>query len=112
LIFWRRRWHGLAGELFYRSKFWRTHIKAGTTLYAFLLVYHVNLVFASLDGFRGAISKANHTGLTVLRIYVVGYELFAGQGRASLLFDVGLIFVPEVAKSGKYWVGGSSSQGA
>ena len=57
----------------------------------------MDLLLTAVNRLGGALSEANHTGLALIRINVVRDQVFAGQSRAPLLFDVGLILISEVA---------------
>ena len=53
-------------------------------------------VLAADNRLGRAFLEANHTGLALLRVNMERDQLLAGEGRASLLLDVGLILISKV----------------
>ena len=70
----------------------------------------MNLVLATAYGLDRALPEANHTSLAFLRVDIIRDERFADIGRATFLFNVGQVFVPEVFQSGQYRIGGRGTQ--
>jgi hypothetical protein len=66
-----RRRHRLAGHFLHRTKARRASVKTRFAFYAFLLVNDMDLVFGSDNRLYRAFLKANHTGLTLLRVDIV-----------------------------------------
>jgi hypothetical protein len=72
----------------------------------------MNLILAAAYSLNGTIPEAKHTGLTLGRVYIVGYEWFADIGGATLIFNMGQIFVPEILEGGQHGVGSRGAQRA
>ena len=91
----------------HRTKARGANFKASSALCAFLLVNDMDLFLAAVNRLDRALPKADHTGLALIRVNMVRDQLFAGQRRASLLLDVGLILISEIAHRAKKRVRGT-----
>ena len=87
-----------------------TGIEADAALDAFFLENLVNYLFRALDGFRRTLDAAQLAAIAVGFVYPVSDQGLADLGRAFLVPDVGLIFIPEVPDGGEHGVGGRTSQ--
>ena len=75
LFFRNRRRNGLAGDHLHRAKARGAHFIAGSAFNAFVLVNDMDFVLAAFNRLNRASPEADHTGLALIRINMVGDNL-------------------------------------
>ena len=104
-------WNLRAGKLDHGAKLRWADLKASAAFDAFALINGMDKVLTADDRLSWATPKAEHAGLTLVWLDVIGYQWLTDQSRATLLLNMGLILVPEVTKGGKHRVGSGCAQG-
>ena len=88
----------------YRFKL--AYLKTGPALDAFSLIQEVGLLFFACNCLCRTNFKAGATTRAGLGIDAEGDEILTRLGRASLLLDMGLVFISKIADGGKHGIRG------